>query len=193
MSATEVTPEPEHPAEVLSQIVTGTETLVQSVNVDEEVTTLVHSAESLSSESVVETHRAGEYATAQMTHEQRADENFATAEHSADEGVSQAHIATAEQNITEAVRNNVLANSSAIVAEEAGAKAASLEQTALITRAVQEEMTRETFALEEVENRTAAGVEQEIRVVMAAAEEDAATAQNLEGELKATIDTTLKV
>ncbi len=191
MSLSEATPEPaaalpENPAELIAQVVTGTETIVQSVNVEEEVSTLVQTAQSLSSESVEASHNAGEYMAEQITHEQRADENIATADNIADEGASQAYVAVAENNIVEAQRNEVLANSASITAEESSAMAASLEQIASITRAVQEEMTRSTFAIEEVENRTKAGVEQEMKIVSAAAEE-AGAAQNLESELKASI------
>jgi len=191
MSASEVIPEPatalpENPAELIAQVVTGTETVVQSVNVEEEVSALVQTAQSLATESVNATNNVGEFIAEQVTHEQRADENIATADQTVDEDASQAYIAVAENNIVEAQRNEVLANSASITAEESGAQAASLEQTASITRAVQEEMTRATFSIEEVENRTQAGVEQEIKLVAAAAEE-AGAAHNLESELKAAV------
>ncbi len=191
MSVSQIDPEPatalpENPAELIAQVVTGTETVVQSVNVEEEVSTLVQVAQSLATESVNATNNVGEFVAEQVTHEQRADESIATADKIVDEDASQAYIAVAENNIVEAQRNEVLANSASIIAEESGAKAAYLEQAASITRAVQEEITRATFAVEEVENRTQAGVEQEMKLVAAAAEE-AGAAQNLESELKAAV------
>ena len=167
MSATEL---PESPTQLIAEVCTGTETIVQSVNVDEKISTLEQSAESLSSESVSANYSAGEYQVAQMKNEQRADVKMATADRTHDEDLSQAHISSAEKYIVEAERNGVLANSHSITAEETGAMAASLNQTATVTRAVQEEMTRSTFAFEEVENRTKAGVEKEIKEIVASAE-----------------------
>ncbi|MCB1682611.1 MAG: hypothetical protein KDI61_12500 [Alphaproteobacteria bacterium] len=131
--------------------------------------------------SVDASMRSGDYSSLQMLSEQQAVVHSVVAQNAGDMNVYTAHTTASENRTSEAIQYSVLGTSSAAVASETRAQAASLEQRKDITVAqVQQEMRLHNVVKEEVKRDTAvAEADASTQVAAAEAEQrDAAVAVN---------------
>lgn len=154
---------PENPvAQVLSVV---SEPQIVQVVEDVSIAANEGTARLLESESANTGHDANNHIAQQLTNEAQASARSASAETALTDDGYHSNAGAAEKHDIQAQTHNVLAHSASIHSDEAGAKAAALEQVSKVQRAVQEESTRISFALEEIADRTLAGVEAEMKAM----------------------------
>ncbi|PCJ99001.1 MAG: hypothetical protein COA45_06025 [Zetaproteobacteria bacterium] len=170
---------PEDPTISIIGTITNKETVVQTVN-DATIASFEGASQKESAMSSTAASIANSHGVAQTVEEGLASASF-------DETDFLQHDSAAQ-------RHHVLSHSAATLAEESGAKAASLERVAGIQIAVAEVETRKVLGTEEIENRTVAGVQEEMKATGAVIDEEArkaaGAAQDLESKLAASAEVT---